>query len=196
MRSRVRLRNPRSRLSGRQLAPQSRQELSPFVRFENDGRLTYVFGVFSDHPGLAEALDEAESSSFHVRDDRAVPLGFGHPVVGHRHDWSAVRLEGFEVDGEVRPPSWAEGKVLQPICGIARPSSFRHVLARSGAQVLPGLALGNHRTLAPGQRPEAPAGGWLVATEKDRDRLPVLERLVIARTRLEVVPRPSGWGGP
>ncbi len=91
-------------------------------------------------------------------------------------------------DGGVVGPEWLAGRWVRPLTGIARPTSFRHLLTTAGARLLPGLECADHHPFTARElaRCLAQGEGW-VTTTKDHPRLPVGWPAAVVEVETEVV---------
>ncbi|MCA9540884.1 MAG: tetraacyldisaccharide 4'-kinase, partial [Myxococcales bacterium] len=90
-------------------------------------------------------------------------------------------------DGQQLGADWLRGRAVRPICGIARPASFHHLLARAGARLLPGCTRADHHRFAPGELRRLPRDAAWVITAKDAERWPSSLPAVVVDVELRVL---------
>ena len=134
---------------------------------------TAPYGVMPAGP-LREplsALERADLVWLHKIDEvgaRRLPAGLEAAVMS-AIEVTAVRCPG----GERLNPRWLRGRVVNSLCAIGRPRSFRATLERHGALIATAVERSDHSVFRKGELERVFAEGRpVVTTAKDAERIP------------------------
>lgn len=147
-----------------------RDRLLPAGRLrEPPGSLTRAGAIVLTHSDIAEEPEMKE-----IR-DRLAETCPGAPVALAAHVWTVLRRVGDDSD-ETLPTDWLRGRRVAVACSIGEPGQFLSMLERAGAKIVDRSIGRDHSAIPPGTLARLadsiePAGGALVITAKDRERV-------------------------
>ncbi len=101
---------------------------------------------------------------------------------------SRYRVQRIELpSGEQSAPEELAGCAVVTLCGVANPRSFYRGVLETGARIVGGLEVGDHRPFPRHALARLPKDALWITTAKDRERLPAEWPAAVMHVELELV---------